>query len=82
MPVSPDLHSCCVDPCDATALSCVVIIPQVQKAVAAKDEAALKTAWATYFTTAGLDKPNPFKKFDRGQPYSSDFSYYVKNKQW
>lgn len=54
----------------------------VQKAVKAKDAAALKTAWANYFKTARLDQTNPFKKGERGQTVSSDFSPFVKNENF
>lgn len=51
----------------------------VQAAVQKQDAAALKSSWATYFKTAGLDKTNPFTKKDRGQALSSDFAYTLKN---
>ncbi len=47
----------------------------VQDAVAKKDSAALKSAWGTYFKTAGLDKTNPFSLKDAGQAYSADFDF-------
>lgn len=51
----------------------------VQKAVKAKDAAALKSAWATYFKAAKLDQTNPFSAKDNGQTVSSDFSPLLKN---
>jgi hypothetical protein len=53
---------------------------QVAKAVEAQDAAALKSSWAKYFTTAGLDKTNPFSKNDVGQAYSTDFTFTHNNK--
>lgn len=52
------------------------------KAVEAKDAATLKSAWATYFSKAGLDKTNPFTAKDAGQAYSTDFTYTHSNKNF
>lgn len=54
----------------------------VQDAVAKKDSAALKTAWGTYFKTAGLDQTNPFSLKDAGQAYSADFDFRHNNKNF
>lgn len=54
----------------------------VQNQLTTQDAAALKSAWATYFKTARLDQTNPFKKGDRGQTVSSDFSPFLNNENF